>query len=335
MIPVSDKPRDINDNLVFSGSFINIDSAHIYPAFLSAQKSWSDIGLVAPSGYIWYNKSKNSYLITSKEKLVDPSLPANLVEFNKESCSISGEGAINFGTDFDLVHTSQSGQFEHKIDSGKVTLRTMLAFDFYFSEEALTMMKDELRMIPTLNAVDISSDFYRKGMINMFGEETAAGINTDLGLYGTLRSIPKGFNYEIVLNDVNLYWDEYNSSFRSVGPIGIGFIGTQPMNVYVDGYIEIQRRRTGDMFDIYLKADNSTWYYFSYIRGNMMAQAGNNNFNVLISTEKLSKRKHPNSTVREPYSYMISVEDRLPRFIRRMEESPVDPTYNILEDSEE
>jgi len=333
MIPVSDKPRDINDNLVFSGSYINIDSAHIYPAFLSAQKSWSDVGLVTPNGYMWYNKSKNSYLIASKEKLVDPSLPSNLIEFNKESCSIYGEGKINFGTNFDLVLTSQSGQFEQKIDSGKVTLRTMLAFDFYFSEGALTMMGDELKMIPTLKAVDIGSDFYRKGMINIFGEEIAAGISTDLGLYGSLRSIPKGFNYEIVLNDVNLYWDEYNSSFRSVGPIGIGFIGTQPMNVYVDGYIEIQRRRTGDMFDIYLKADNSTWYYFSYMRGNMMAQAGNNNFNLLISTEKLSKRKHPESTVRKPYSYMISVEDRLPRFIRRMEEVPVDPSSNILDGS--
>ena len=38
MIPVSDKPRDMNDNLVFSGSYINIDSIQIYPAFLSAQK---------------------------------------------------------------------------------------------------------------------------------------------------------------------------------------------------------------------------------------------------------------------------------------------------------
>ncbi len=36
MIPINDKPRDINDNLVFSGSFINIDSTHVYPAFLSA-----------------------------------------------------------------------------------------------------------------------------------------------------------------------------------------------------------------------------------------------------------------------------------------------------------
>ena len=65
MIPVSDKPRDINDNLVFSGSYINIDSIHIYPAFLSAQKSWTDIAIVNSNGWLYYEKSKGRYLITS------------------------------------------------------------------------------------------------------------------------------------------------------------------------------------------------------------------------------------------------------------------------------
>ena len=58
MIPVSEKPRDMNDNLVFSGSFINTDSIHIYPAFLSAQKSWTDVALVNSSGYLFYEKAK-------------------------------------------------------------------------------------------------------------------------------------------------------------------------------------------------------------------------------------------------------------------------------------
>ena len=61
MIPVSDKPRDINDNLVFSGSYINTDSIHIYPAFLSAQKSWSDVALVNSNGWLYYEKAKGRY----------------------------------------------------------------------------------------------------------------------------------------------------------------------------------------------------------------------------------------------------------------------------------
>jgi hypothetical protein len=82
------------------------------------------------------------------------------------------------------------------------------------------------------------------------------------------------------------------------------------------------------MIDVYLKADESTWYYFSYFRGVMMTQAGNNNFNTIISNTKLNIRKHPESSVRVPYTYMIAVEDRLARFLRRMannnaEEEPV------------
>ena len=80
---------------------------------------------------------------------------------------------------------------------------------------------------------------------------------------------------------MNLYWNESSSSFRSKGKIGIGFIGSQPINAYVDGFIEIQRRRSGDMIDIYLKGDKSTWYYFSYFKGVMMTQSGNNEYNTV------------------------------------------------------
>jgi hypothetical protein len=119
---------------------------------------------------------------------------------------------------------------------------------------------------------------------------------------------------------VTLYWNEESSSFRSKGRIGIGFIGNQPVNIYVDGYVDIQRRRSGDMIDIYLKANQSTWYYFSYFKGVMMAQAGNLEFNNLISTIKLKDRQHPESSMRVPYTYMIAVEDRLGKFLRRMQE---------------
>ena len=68
MIPISDKPRDTNDNLVFSGSFISTDSTQIYPAFLSAQKTWTDVPLVNASGWLWFDKSKGRYLITSLGK---------------------------------------------------------------------------------------------------------------------------------------------------------------------------------------------------------------------------------------------------------------------------
>ncbi len=318
LIPVSEKPRDFNDNPVFSGSFISGDSLLIYPAFLSAQRSWSDNAIVNASGYLYYDKERSTYLITSLEKIADRKLPGDMISLDNNFCLLSGEGKLNFGAKYDLVNFASAGSVRHMIDSGKVTIDALIGLDFFFSAEALTMMADELKLVPSLKPVNLNSDLNTRGMQDMFGLQAASRIKEEMSLFGTSRNLPREFNYEIFLNDVKLVWNESTSSFRSVGKIGIGFVGNQPINLYVDGNIEIQRRRSGDMIDIYLKANESTWYYFSYIRGVMMTQAGNNNYNSLIADSKVNARKHPESSVRVPYSYMIAAEDRLGRFLRRI-----------------
>lgn len=333
MIAISEKPRDQNDMILFSGSFINIDSLHIYPAFLSEQKSWTDVGLVNATGVLWYDKARSRYQISSPEKIADPSLFGNMVALNRNQCTINGEGKLNFGANFDHVIMGSSGNFAHNTDSGKVEIKTILGLDFFFSPEALKMMSDEFRMMPTLKPVSLNSEFYVKGMNDLLGQAAASQIRQETGLFGASGNMPKEFTYEVLLNDLTLYWNEASSSFRSKGKIGIGYIGSQPVNVYVDGFVDIQRRRTGDMIDIYLKADGSTWYYFSYFRGVMMAQAGNIEFNRLISSIKLRDRKHPEDTERKPYTYMIAVEDRLDKFLRRMagtEEAEMEQTDGLF-----
>ena len=318
MIPIGEKPRDINDNLVYSGSFINIDSVHIYPAFLSPEKSWSDVALVNSRGVLFYDKAKGRYLITSIEKIVDPALHGNMISLDRTYCVLSGEGKLNFGANYNLMKIACSGNVIHSIDSGNVNIEAIIALYFHFSPEALALMSDEIRMLPSLRPVNLNTNFNDKGMKDLLGVDVATQIKEEMNLFGSSRNLPKEFTYKLFLNDVKLYWNEPTTSFRSKGRIGIGFIGSQPVNAYVDGFIEIQRRRSGDMIDIYLKANESTWYYFSYFPGVMMAQAGNLNFNTIISTTKIKDRKDPNATTKIPYTYMIAVEDRLGRFLKRM-----------------
>ena len=330
MIPVVEKPRDMNDNLVVSGSFINIDSIHIYPTFLSAQKSWADVALVNSNGWLYYEKAKGRYLIASREKLIDQTLPGNMIGFDKNYCILSGEGHIDFGAKLDLVKLTSAGNVVHVLDSGKVNINAILALDFHFSSEALKVMADEIRMIPSLKPVNLNSDLNNKAMKDLLGVNIASQLKEDMDLFGATRNLPKEFKYELLLNDVKLFWNESTASFRSTGKIGIGFIGQQPVNVYVDGYIEIQRRRSGDLIDIYLKADQSTWYYFSYFRGVMMTQSGNNSYNTIIAKTKLNDRKHPESTIKVPYTYMIAVEDRLGKFLQRMSDNKAEDNSRDL-----
>jgi hypothetical protein len=318
LIPVSDKPRDLNDNLVFTGSYLSSDSLQFYPAFLSIQKTWTDVALVNASGFMYYDKAKTRYVIASKEKIADPAQPGNMITLDRNFCLLASEGLINFGAKYDLVKFAGAGSARHLIDSNKVNIDAILGLDFYFSDEALKIMADEIRLMPSLKPVNLNSDFVNKGMKDLLGVNAATTLKQEMDLFGSSRNLPKEFTYELLLNDVKLFWNEATSSFRSSGKIGLGFVGQQPVNLYVDGYVEIQRRRSGDMIDIYLKANESTWYYFSYFRGVMMTQSGNNTYNSLIAAKKANERKHPESTVRTPYSYMIAVEDRLQKFLRRM-----------------
>lgn len=120
MIPMSDKSRDINDNLIFSGSFITIDSTHIYPAFLSERKSWSDVPLVNATGYLFFEKETGRYKIASKEKLADQTMNGEMVTLDKNFCVLTGEGKLDFGANFDLFKLSAAGKVIHNSDSSKV-----------------------------------------------------------------------------------------------------------------------------------------------------------------------------------------------------------------------
>ena len=60
-----------------------------------------------------------------------------------------------------------------------------------------------------------------------------------------------------------------------------------------------------------------------------MTQSGNNNYNTSIAKIKLNDRKHPESSSKVPYTYMIAVEDRLGRFLQRMSNNkPEDDSGN-------
>jgi hypothetical protein len=329
MIPVAEKARDLNDNLIFSGSFINLDSIHIYPAFLSSQKSYSDVPIVKANGFLTYDKSKARYIITSMEKIADPTLPGNLVAFDKNFCTLSGEGKIDLGVNLDLVKFVSAGKISQTIDSGKVNIQTMLALDFYFSDDALKVMADEIRTMPNLKPVNLTSGINKNGMIDMLGQSVSAQLKEETDLFGASKNLPKEYTYKLLLNDVNLYWNESSSSFRSKGKIGIGFIGNQPINSYVDGAIEIQRRRSGDMIDVYLKVDKFSWYYFSYFKGVMMTQSGNSDFDQIITKTKANDRKDPRSSARIGYTYMNSVEDRLGRFLQRISDKKEDDSQDL------
>lgn len=319
LIPVTDKARDLDDNLIFSGSFVTLDSAGVYGAFLSEKYSWSDTPLLNAEGFLFHDKGIDRYRIASMDKLADLRRHGDMVTFDRNMCLLLSEGKINFGVNYGLLRLNSSGAVTHNTDSSRVEVRSILGFSFHFNAEALKTMAADIRTNPTLKTVNLSSEFNQKAMRDLLGEETAKKLNEELQLFGVVRSLPKEYTSQLLLNDVTLQWNPYSLSFISKGKIGIGFIGDQPMNVYVDGWVELQRKRSGDLLDIYLKASDNTWYWFSYFRGILMSYSSNPEYNDILTNTKEKLRRDPNASARIDFEYMPGVPDRLRSFLRRME----------------
>jgi hypothetical protein len=98
--------------------------------------------------------------------------------------------------------------------------------------------------------------------------------------------------------------------------MGIASINSTQVNKRVNGLIEIQVRRSGDICDIYLEADRRNWYYFGYTRGVMQIHSASSQ--VLDRIKDLNNRQRRlQAQGGESYIFMISTDAKKNTFVRR------------------
>jgi hypothetical protein len=86
----------------------------------------------------------------------------------------------------------------------------------------------------------------------------------------------------------------------------------------VNGYVEIIKRRTGDMLNIYLEPESEKWYFLSYSGGTMQALSSNKAFNDKLTGLKEDQRVIKAGDGLPSYQYIISTSDKKTTFLRKM-----------------
>jgi len=220
-IPIGESPVDIERNNIYAGLYMFYDSVHIYPAFLSARKNYSDQSIVTASGYLYFDKSTGEYLIAEKEKLHDRSLPGNLISLHNEQCILYGEGTLSIGADLGQVQLTTYGNVQHNINTNETNMEALLGIDFYIDDQVMQVMSAEIDIMTGLNKTETQSEAYIKSMTALLGRESYEAFQTELGLFGTVRQLPENFQHTILLSELNLNWDNDANSWLSSGDIGI------------------------------------------------------------------------------------------------------------------
>ena len=302
-IPLDSSLKDINNNKLAAGFIISKDSIHIYSAFLSKRRKVSDETVLTAGGYLRFDNKDKKYKISNMEKLNEFNLPGNYISLHRSICNMYGEGKINLNLDLGQVKLTSVGNMNNDITKNIIECDLLLGIDFFFSDKPLDLMAKSINESTGMEAVDLSRKVFEKGLAELVGADLSNDLISQYSLKGELRRIPKELEHTLLLTDIKLKWDTKTHSYISVGKIGVGNILKNQINKMLDGHIELIKKRSGDILNIYLQIDDANWYFFTYSRGVLQAVSSNEDFNNIIKEMKPDARKLDVEKGQQSYSF--------------------------------
>ncbi len=288
-----------------------------YPMILEPLQATGDHLLVNATGKMIFDTINSQFSVGQASRFDNNDMSGNFVTLENTRCILKGDGRLNLGVDFRMLDLKAIGTFKHLIYADSTYLNTTLLLDFFFDEKSVDMIVDSLRLTNNDGAI-LSEGLFPMFLRKTLSKDPAERSITDLALYGQMKKVPENLNHTIIFNDIEFYWDTYTRSYISKGKIGVGYIGGQVVNKYIDGWVQIEKGRAGSEITIYLAPTSSSWYFFNYSNGIMQVLSSDNALNERIETLKPEKRILNAESETDYYEFVLSTKRKSVEFVRKM-----------------
>lgn len=284
--------------------------------FLEPTENVSDPDIFSATGFLNYNFNTSEYQIADTSVLNNSEVPGNIARLNTIRCFLSGDGEINLTGEMGQFYLKNIGNIKFFLANDSTIVNTSMVLDFHFPDEALKNLSDDINN-NVLQHIDASKSNYIRTMKTLMGNRAASKYLEEISIYGKAQKFPAELNHSIVLYDVNLEYIPDSRAFICWGPIGVNNIGNNMIMKYVPGYVEIQKRRSGDVITIYFMLEDNRWYYFNYANNTLQAISDNSDFNDKLVNLKAKERRVTKKG--EPtYQFLIGTADKKATFLRKM-----------------
>ncbi len=313
-------PREDGRMPINNGIYISSDSVSGYSAFLTPESPNAAYDVLTAHGKLYYDHALTSYIVASEERIADPNAKGNYLALNNRDCYTSGNGVLSFGDRLGQVKIEGIGYVEHLMEDDIIALDMQLALDFFFNDDILKSITEELLSRNELQGVNLQRDAYKTVINQLLDGKTKEKYVDELEMYGSVDKLPKELINTLTFNDIELEWVPEANAFLSVGELGIGSIAKEPINRKVDGVLEIARKRRGDEIRLYIELDNRTFYFFEYRRNLMSFYSSDDELMAIIRETKPDSRKKSGGKGQQPYTYTISTRGKMNRFLNRLED---------------
>ncbi len=295
-IPLQDQNRDIMGNKLFAGSYVTLDSTHIYSSFLTPRKDPSDDLILSSGDYLNYDNQSGKYQIASMEKLQNPDTTGPYISLDRNTCQYHAEGHMNLGVDYKHMTIKPAGQLDHDLSANNITLDMTLPVKFHFSNAALDSMMNDIKGRTGLESAETTSEFYEGNLEEIVGQPLTSKYMEVVDAPDSIPnnkkgSIPEQLKHTLIFSDLHFNWNTTTNSYIAQDKINIAMINGKPVNKQVKGFVEIVKQKHNDKLYVYLKPDNDRYYMFYLSQGMMRTYSNNRDFVEAIKEVPNRKRE--------------------------------------------
>lgn len=282
------------------------DEQRAYTSIFSPLRDYDDDQMFHPVGVITHNPTTGEYKFGEEAKINGETNRGSVMTYDDKKGIIKGEGGMTLPVQFNIMQTVAAGSMQHELEKNKITLNLTFGIDMR-SDKSIVDNLGNLMYVENLDMPDINYGTEKfKAIYHTLADPKAdAKILEEYGYTNQFKR-PKSLKHTLVFSDVNFVFDTIDFTFRSVGKIGLSFVGDRGIHKKLDGYIEIAPRNSnGDYFNIYLKTANGEWFYFNYLSNRLGMVSSYDEFNRTIGAVAPEKRVVGDRDKGRFYTYTI------------------------------
>jgi hypothetical protein len=323
-IPITTDTREylngIRGDKLGMGMYLGNDSALIYTAFAQKKDEINDHEVIAATGDLTFNKELQQYIIQPKVDSMLKFLPTgNVMIYDRAKCIATGSGKVDLGTGLGQVQMDTYGIVTQNLTTKESNLSLTMLIDFFFDEDAMKIMSQILEAEAGTEGVNTGDDKYYSTLKFILGPQKGDEMLNQLNLSGHMKDYPKDLaKWGFFFADVNMTWNPKTKSFVNDGKIGIASLKDNQMYKYVTGYVEIARKRSGNILNLYLESANQ-WFFFSYQNNKVQTISSKKEYNDAIKKAMDDNKNILKGEKGEAnYAFIISTPKRKADFLKKV-----------------
>ncbi len=270
---------------LITGLHVSSSNSQIYSTFVSQKGDPTDLDLFQVDGLLSYDKDNKEFILGDAGRAYGESYQGNMMTYNDVSSVSKYSGSFNLiksDKDFKL---KASGETRARLDSGRFSMDSFLAFDINLPAAAWvqmgSMIADNAGGAPEA-VVNSTPLFYKLG--EFIGNKAVQDYaNQTSSNYVPFPKVSAKLIHSLVFSEVHLKWSKKNSAWYSVGSLGLANIDKKDINSQMGGHIEIRRIGETDNVTIYVEVNPTTWYYFNYYENALTVASSDHKFNQILA----------------------------------------------------